>query len=93
MVMSNNEWVINKSPLGLVSETADYTQNLTYISSEKREINETYTLPSGKTSTYVNNSRELTLHTQTSAGQPFDIIFRVSNDGVAFRYAIPNQDG
>lgn len=92
-VISNNEWVINKSPLGLISDAVNYSQNLTLNSVARRDINETYYLPSGKTSTYVNNSRELTLHTQTSAGQPFDIIFRASNDGVAFRYAIPSQNG
>ncbi|MBS7409433.1 MAG: glycoside hydrolase family 97 catalytic domain-containing protein, partial [Muribaculaceae bacterium] len=92
-VISNNEWVINKSPLGLVSDAVDYTQYLSIIGAETREINETYTLPTGKKSTYVNNANELTIHLQTVAGQPFDIVFRVSNDGVAFRYVIPSQDG
>ena len=92
-VISNNEWVVNKSPLGLVSDAVDYTQNLKIISAESRQINESYYLPSGKTSTYVNNCRELTIHLQTAAGQPFDIVFRASNDGVAFRYVIPSQNG
>ena len=85
--------MVNKSPLGLVSDAVDYTQNLKIISAESRQINESYYLPSGKTSTYVNNCRELTIHLQTAAGQPFDIVFRASNDGVAFRYVIPNQNG
>ena len=92
-VISNNEWVINKSPLGLISDAVDYTQNLTILSVETRQINETYTLPTGKKSTYVNNANELTIHLQTVGGQPFDIVFRVSDDGVAFRYVIPSQDG
>ena len=92
-VISHNEWVINKSPLGLISDAVDYSQNLKIISAQTRDINETYYLPSGKTSTYVNNCRELTVNTQTNGGHPFNIIFRVSNDGVAFRYSIPSQNG
>lgn len=92
-VISNNEWVVNKSPLGLVSDAVDYTQYLTILSAETRQINETYTLPTGKKSTYVNNANELTIHLQTVGGHPFDIVFRVSDDGVAFRYVIPSQDG
>ncbi len=53
--------------------------------------NETFAWPLGESSQVENNYRELILHCQT-AGIKFDVISRVFNGSVAFRYRIAAKD-
>lgn len=67
----------------------NYTSGLTLTNNQIEAINDTYSLPTGKTINYVNQANELTLTFQNSQGLYVDYIFRVYNDGIAFRYQIP----
>jgi hypothetical protein len=59
------------------SAPAIVKDNYTMINAKKRNI------------TYVATQR--TIETQTSSGKKMNIVFRVSNDGVAFRYEFPEK--
>jgi alpha-glucosidase len=82
--------VLQESKLGLVREDADFTRGLQLRSiSPVESITDRYELLTSKRrlNTYRANRQVLSL--QTAAGQKLDIIFQVSNDGVAFRYRFP----
>ena len=81
--------LISKSRLGMITSTNDFTTNLTFEASTTRSVNETYTLPSGKKSQYLNNYNELNVSLFNGAN--LNVIFRVFDDGVAFRYELPGS--
>ncbi len=83
--------VVEASDLGIHTSVGDFTTGLTYVSQEKREINETYDVISGKMSEYVNHCNEKTLHF-TKDGVEFDLIARAYDDGIAFRYVITTAE-
>ena len=55
-----------------------------------KTIDEAYTLPQGKVSTYRNNANELTLKFNKD-GHEINILFRAYNDGAAFSFEIPGD--
>ena len=79
--------VIEKSPLGITTSVGDFTRGLVFASNAVQEINETYVLPVGKRSTYVNHANELVL-TLRKDQRAVRIRFRAYDDGIAFRYAL-----
>ena len=82
--------VLQESRLGLVREDADFSQGLRLEEpSPTTLVNDRYEILTAKrrVNTYRANRREF--HLQTAAGQRLDVIFQVSNDGVAFRYRFP----
>lgn len=88
-VYKENTLVINPSNLGISIFGGVFLSGLAFDKSEKKEYNETYTLPSGKKSVYVNHYNELTTTFKRNNSQ-LNVIFRLYNDGVAFRYNINN---
>ncbi len=83
---------IRPSRLGLVLDKTSFAENLTLESNSKIEkVNDRYTMLSGKQKqcNYTANRRVFTLTNE--AGNVMQIIFQVSNDGVAFRYALPGD--
>jgi alpha-glucosidase len=82
--------VIDTSPLGLTTDKGDFTSGLKWVDTRKKVIDETYTLPVGKRSTYLNKAKEATL-TFSKKGEKIQIIFRAYDDGIAFRYAVPGE--
>jgi alpha-glucosidase len=61
---------------------------LKFVGAANAKIDETYTLPQGKVSTYHNKANELTLALEKD-GHKLNVIFRAYDEGIAFRYAIP----
>ena len=82
--------VINASSLGILREDAHFYQNLKVINITKPKlIQERYTMLQGKRKSITYTANEYTVHLQNNTGNLIDIIFRLSNDGVAFRYYFP----
>ena len=82
--------VLQESRLGLVREDADFSQDLRLVGqSPTTPVRDRYEILTAKrrVNTYRANRKEF--HLQTAAGQRLDVIFQVSNDGVAFRYCFP----
>ena len=63
--------------------------------SQTGKIDETYTLPAGKSKQVRNQCNTLSLEVRETrdARRRFTVEARAYNDGAAFRYAIPEQDG
>ena len=73
-------------------EAYDFTGVLQCQSLSFSEIDEEYTLPTGKVSAYVNKANEMTLTYANAAGKEMRLLVRAYNDGVAFRYAFDNSE-
>jgi len=87
--VSNDETLlIDRGALGLTSNRGDFRDGLRFVRQSRTLIDETYTLPVGKRSTYVNRANELDL-TFAKGTQEVHVVCRAYDDGVAFRYAIP----
>jgi len=84
--------VIDSSRLGLVRDGIDFSKNMSLESvSDPKTVNEHYTLSHGKQRKITYNANEKIFQLRNKTGNPMNIIFRVSNDGVAFRYHFPNR--
>lgn len=83
--------VINASAAGLVTSVNDFSAGLAFSGVSSREINETYTMVSGKKSTCVNHANETTIAFLKGA-QEFDVVVRAYDDGFAYRYLVRNTD-
>ncbi len=80
--------VVQPSALGLVRSDQSFSDGLTLVrTSAVHRVRDRYTMPLGKRKTcvYEANRRVFTLTNPT--GRAMQIVFQVSNDGVAFRYA------
>lgn len=86
-VKSGTITVIEESPLGITTDLGDFTQEMSLSGTATQVVHETYTLPVGKRSTYVNHANELVLNLKKSE-QEVRFRFRAYNDGVAFSYAV-----
>ena len=90
MVLSQEQEVISSSSMGISTTLGDFTSGMKLKGSSTKTIDETYHLPQGKVSTYRNQANEQTL-TFSKNGQQLNILFRVYNDGIAYRYEIPGN--
>jgi alpha-glucosidase len=79
--------VLRESALGLSFDGSDFTNKLTRQDvSAERPVSESYELVSGKRRNITYAANERTWRYLNADKQPLEITFRVSNDGVAFRY-------
>lgn len=89
-VKSKEQEIISSSSMGISTSLAEFTTGMKLEGSSKKKIDETYSLPQGKVSLYRNHANEQTL-VLVKNGQQLKIVFRVYNDGVAYRYEIPGD--
>lgn len=85
--------VLQSAPLGLVLKEADFSRGLRLSEAGPvTAIKDRYELLTGKRrhNEYLGNRREF--HLIDAKDRRVDIIFQVSNDGVAFRYRFPDAD-
>ena len=70
-IFSGGNEIVRSSLMGVVAENGKYCfdSGLVYVDQTGRTINETYTLPTGKRSEYVNKSNERTFVYKNAAGQ------------------------
>lgn len=81
--------VLEDSPLGLVTSVGDFSKDLQWTGRKERTIDETYALDRSKFSRVHYTARELVYSLADAEKNPMDIIFRVSNHDIAFRYHLP----
>lgn len=90
-VAKNGKTVILPSALGLMRDDGSFAEQMTLVSvSEITPIKDSYTMQVGKRKICTNEANLRVLSFKNPAGEKMDLIFRVSNDGVAFRYAFPD---
>jgi hypothetical protein len=88
----NDHSVIRHNRLGVIRADADFSRNLILVSASGIEkVNDHYFLLYGKKlhCSYLGNKR--VFHFKDRVGNEIDIIFQVSDDGVAFRYFFPGK--
>lgn len=81
--------VLLASRLGLQLQGADFSGELTVVGATSgRTITDSYRMAVGKKRDISYRANERTWTVQNAQNQKMDIVFRVSDDGVAFRYVV-----
>lgn len=90
-ISRDGKTILKNSALGLELTDADFTKTVSIKNrSVVKAVNESYEMMVGKKHKINYQANEQTYVIKNAAGQELDVIFRVSNDGVAFRYHIAN---
>jgi len=91
-VAKNKQVVLQRSRLGLVREDGDYTNKLKLSSASSiTPVTDSYEILTTKRKNNTYNANKQTYHLVNAQGKKIDLIFQVSNDGLAFRYHFPEQ--
>ncbi|WP_460891478.1 glycoside hydrolase family 97 protein [Rufibacter soli] len=91
-VSRNGAKVLQDSKLGVVMEDADLTKGLTLASVSKEEkVEDRYEILTAKRKKNTYRANKCTFRLKNAQGRQIEVIFQVSNDGVAFRYFFPGQ--
>jgi hypothetical protein len=88
VLLSGNE-MLEKSPLGVRGSHTDLSENLNLIGQTTRAIDETYAEPKIKKSKVRYQANELVAQFENGAKNKLEVVFRVTNNDIAFRYQIP----
>ncbi len=85
--------IIKPSAMGFkLADNTSLTDNFTLLSSETKTVDTTWNPVWGEVKSIRNQYRQLTVHLkQNSTARAMDIVFRVFNDGVGFRYVFPHE--
>ena len=86
------ETILTNSKLGVIREDEDFSKDLQFIKvSSPIIVNDSYDLLTAKKKHINYTAIKRVWETKTVSGKKMNIVFRVSNDGVAFRYEFPEQ--
>ncbi|WP_034919716.1 glycoside hydrolase family 97 protein [Gillisia sp. CAL575] len=86
--------VIKASKLGVsLKEDTSLTSGFSLVNKEETNIDETWDPVLGEQSTIRNRYNQVRFHLlQKETNKKFDIVFKVYDEGVAFRYEFPEED-
>ena len=87
-VTSGKSVLVDRGALGITTSRGDLASALRFVRQSRAVVNETYRLPVGKRSTYVNHAHELDLAFRKGE-QELHVVLRAYDDGIAFRYVVP----
>ena len=90
-VSYDGETALLSSPLGLVGNFTDLSADLTLTGQETRSIDERYELNRCKAAHVHYVANELRVEVENKDGQQMSVLFRISNNNIAFRYEIPKS--
>ena len=87
--------VINPSCLGFMLSDGPLCDCFRVLKVSRDTHDEVWAQPWGETDSIRNNYNELTLRMQETKGahRKLNVVFRVFNDGIGFRYEFPEQNG
>ncbi|MEU5106382.1 glycoside hydrolase family 97 catalytic domain-containing protein [Streptomyces sp. NPDC021354] len=84
--------VLRPSALGIRTADADLSTGLRYEGRSDKRIHETYTTTAGRRTRHTSDASESTF-TFRKQGRTLNVVFRVSADGLAYRYVLPGEGG
>ncbi|WP_042719735.1 glycoside hydrolase family 97 protein [Flavobacterium sp. B17] len=85
--------MLDKSPLGLITNESDFSKNLKFIDSKKDQVSKKYSNEKIKKSEVNYKANSLTVNFTNSDQFNIGIEFQISNNNIAFRYNIaPMKD-
>ena len=87
----NGQQMLLPSALGLKTSIGDFTRDLTTVNSQLSTVNSSYTMRGTKASKSDYKATKAVLDIENKDHQRFSIIFQVSDNDIAFRYAVPRQ--
>jgi hypothetical protein len=92
-VYFNNAPVVKKSKLGIaLNDDVALANDFELLSTDKKQVDETWKPVWGEVSHIRNHYEQETVHLkQRNTNRLMDIVFRVFEDGVGFRYEFPKQ--
>ena len=88
-VFLQGQEMLEQSPLGLRGSKIDLSANLHLLDKRTRKIDETYSEPKIKVSTVRYQANELICRFENNTKNHLEVVFRVSNNDIAFRYQVP----
>jgi len=84
--------ITQDSKLGVIREDGDFSKDLKVIkASAPAIVKDNYTMINAKKRNITYVATQRIIETQTPSGKKMNVVFRVSNDGVAFRYEFPEK--
>ena len=95
-VMFNNKTVVDTSYLGFEFTNAEALKdNFNILNTATSTFNETWQMPWGEQVDVVNHYNELKVELQETSAlkRKLNIVFKVYDDGIGFRYQLPEQNG
>lgn len=81
--------MLEKSPLGLKGEAVDLASNLRLVDKQFNKVDLTYEEPKIKRRHVHYEANEVICQLESKANQRLNVIFRVSNNDIAFSYHVP----
>ncbi|MFW5656240.1 MAG: glycoside hydrolase family 97 catalytic domain-containing protein [Bacteroidota bacterium] len=91
-VTYNGKVFLEDSPLGLITNVGDFSKGLKLVEEYKiSEVNDKYELPNIKKSQVHYHANEAVFSFLKDGEEAFDVIFRVSNNDVAYKYKVYRQ--
>ena len=84
--------ITQDSKLGVIREDEDFSKDLKVIkAAAPTVVRDNYTMINAKKKNINYVATQRIIETLTASGKKMNIVFRVSNDGVAFRYKFPER--
>lgn len=91
-VLKQGKQVLESSKLGLIREDESFLRDLKLVSVSKiQKLTDEYQLATAKRFNNKYEANKLTVHLSNKNKALLDVIFQISNDGVAFRYYFPEK--
>ena len=87
-VKYDDKTILEKSPLGFITNEGDFTKSLKLIEHNKENIDKKYTQDRIKKSEIHYVANKLTCTFENQENKQFSIVFQVSNNDIAFRYEL-----
>jgi len=84
--------MLERSALGLKTSIGDLTRDLTLKGSKSDAVSKQYQMRGTKASKGDYQANTLTLDVENKEGRKMSVTFQVSNNDIAFRYAMPRQN-
>ena len=89
-IQSHGTVAVMKSLMGMdiADSTLNFNSGLSFVKRKESVIDESYTLPTGKTSVYINRANESVFSFKNRYNKQISVVCRAFNDGIAFRYLV-----
>ncbi|SDZ86328.1 Glycosyl-hydrolase 97 C-terminal, oligomerisation [Porphyromonadaceae bacterium KH3R12] len=80
--------ILEDSPLGMITNVSDFSKDLVFVEKREQVVNKTYSEPKIKKSHVEYLANEVVCSYQTPQEEKITVTFRVSNNDIAFKYAL-----
>ena len=92
-VTRNGAAILDWSALGLICAECDLTKDFRILSTQSSRFSDSWETVWGEERTITDRHNQLLIRMQHCSGITMNIVFRVFDDGFAFRYAFPDESG